>query len=80
MDFKAKIKVKKLGLTVSHMRQHFTFAKAHQDWTVEDWKKVVFTDEIKLNRVKAKGREWVWVREGEKLSDRMVQKTQKYVI
>ena len=78
MGFKAKIKVKKPGLTVRHMRQCFAFATAHQDWTVEDWKKVVFTDETKLNRVEAKGREWVWVREGEKLSDRMVQKTQKY--
>ena len=54
------------------------FALAHQYWTVEDWKRVVWSDETKINRLGSDGRKWVWKKPGEDLNDRLVQGTQKF--
>ena len=48
------------------------FAIAHQDWTVEDWKRIVWSDETKINRLGSDGRKWVWKKKEEGLSDRLV--------
>ena len=40
--FISKKKVKKPFLTVKHKKNRLAFAKRYKDWTVEDWKKVVF--------------------------------------
>ena len=54
------------------------FALAHQHWTIEDWKRVVWSDETKINRLGSDGRKWVWKKAGEGLNDRQVQGTQKF--
>jgi hypothetical protein len=55
------------------------FAMAHLHCTVEDWKRVVYTDETKVNHLGSDGRKWVWKRPGEEaLSDRLVEGTVKF--
>jgi hypothetical protein len=54
------------------------FALRHKDWTLEDWKKVVWSDETKINRVGSDGKKWVWKSQGEKLNDRLVEGTVKF--
>ena len=54
------------------------FAEAHKHWTVDDWKRVVWTDETKINRLGSDGKRWVWKKAGEGLSDRLVQGTVKF--
>ena len=54
------------------------FALAHQYWTVEDWKRVVWSDETKINRLGSDGRKWAWKKSGEGLSDRLVEGTLKF--
>ena len=54
------------------------FALAHQHWTVEDWKRVVWSDETKINRLGSDGRKWAWKKSGEGLSDRLVEGTLKF--
>jgi transposase len=54
------------------------FAIAHQHWTAEDWKRVVWSDETKINRLGSDGRKCAWKRSGEGLSDRLVQRTLKF--
>ena len=54
------------------------FALAHKDWTVEDWKRVVWSDETKINCMGSHGRQWVWKKAGEGLSDRVVQGARKF--
>src|SRR3984957_13248717 len=75
---KAVAKKKKPFLSKRHKKERMDFALAHQDWTVEDWKKVVWSDETKINRLRSDGRKWVWKKAGEGLSDRLVQGTQKF--
>ena len=54
------------------------FALAHQDWTVEGWKLVVWSDETKINRLGSDGRVWGWKKAGEGLSDRLARETAKF--
>ncbi len=51
---------------------------AHKDWTVEDWERVVWSDETKINCLGSDGCKWVWKRLGEGLSDRLVEGTVKF--
>jgi transposase len=75
---KAVVKKKKPLLTPRHKRERMDFAIAHKDWTIEDWKVVVWSDESKINRLGSDGRKWVWKRAGEGLSDRLVSGTVKF--
>src|SRR5436189_115219 len=75
---KAVVKAKKPVLTKRHRKERLDFALAHQDWTVEDWKTVVWSDETKINRLGSDGRIWVWKKDGEGLSDRLVKETKKF--
>ena len=45
---------------------------------MEDWKKVVWSDETKINHLGSDGRKWVWKKAGEGLSDRLVEGTLKF--
>jgi hypothetical protein len=55
---KAVVKKKKPRLLPRHIRQRMNFALRHQHWTVEDWKRVVWSNETKINRMGSDGCEW----------------------
>src|SRR5215469_2041447 len=74
----AVVKRKRPLLTEKHKKERLDFAIAHQDWTLEDWKKVVWSDETKINRLGSDGRKWVWKKAGEALNERLVNGTVKF--
>jgi hypothetical protein len=78
VGMKAVVKKKKPLLTKHHCANRLNFAIEHQDWTIEDWKKVVWSDETKINRLKSDGCTWVWKKKREGLSDRLVEGTLKF--
>ncbi len=55
-----------------------TIARIHEEWTVEDWKRVVFSHETKINRFNADGRTWCWVNDQKIFPDRAVKQTVKH--
>jgi len=61
-DMKAVVKKKQPYLMDSHKKARLDFAFRYVDWTVDDWKKVIWSD----------GHQWVWKKKGEPLSDRTV--------
>ena len=76
---KAVVKRKRPFLSKRHQRARLDWAIAHQDWTVEDWKRVVYSDETKINRLGSDGRTYVYKFPGEEnLSDRLVEGTVKF--
>ena len=75
---KAVVKKKRPLLSAKHCKSHLDFAHAHKDWTVEDWKKVIWTDKTKINCLGLDGRKWVWKRPGKGLNDRLVEGTVKF--
>ena len=56
MGLKALVKKKKQKLTQKQMKDRLDFAIAHQHWTVDDWKRVIWSDETKINRIGSDGR------------------------
>jgi len=57
---------------------HFNFAYTHKDWTIDNWKRVVWSDEIKINHLGSDGHKWAWKKAGEVLNNRLVQGTLKF--
>ena len=45
---------------------------------MDDWKRVFWSDETKINCLGSDGRQWVWKKNGEGLSDRLVKGTKKF--
>jgi len=74
---KAVVK-KKHPMLTKHHKEWMDFAVSHLQWTLEDWKRVVWSDETKVNCARSDGKKWVWKRLGEPLSDRLVQGTRKF--
>ena len=44
-------KSKKPFLKPEHRRRHLKFAECHKEWTVDDWKRVIWSDETKISRL-----------------------------
>ena len=75
---KAATKKKKPRLMPRHICQHLDFATKYQHWTTEDWKRVVWSDETKINRLGSDGHEWVWKRPGGVMTEQHVKGTVKF--
>ena len=71
-------KKKKPLLTTRHCKARLNFALKYQNWTVEDWKRVFWSDETKINRLGSDGKQWVWKPIGAGLIEREVQGTVKF--
>lgn len=77
-NFNSTLKKAALPLTPSRKKIRLAWAKAHKDWTVDDWKRVIFSDETKVNRLGSDGRRWTWVQKGERLRDHNVNHAYKH--
>lgn len=75
---KGRAPIKKPLLTAKHIKARYNFGLKHQSWTVDDWKRVLFTDETKLNKRGSDGKVWTWRRTGELLKPKHVKTTIKH--
>jgi hypothetical protein len=55
IGIQARKKAKKPFLSKAHKQARLRWAQAHQHWTVDDWKRVIFSDETKINLWNAGG-------------------------
>jgi transposase len=74
----AVVKQKKPRLLPRHIRQRLDFALRHQHWTVEDWKRVIWSDETKINRLGSDGRDYVWKKPGSAITEQHIKGTVKF--
>jgi hypothetical protein len=77
-QFYAATKKKTPLLKHAHCIWHLQFARYYENWTVEDWKRVPWTDETKINRIGSDGKVHIWKQRGELLSDRTTSPTVKH--
>jgi len=50
-NFHSVVKQKCPLFKKAHQWDRLKFAQYHQNWTVEDWKRVLWSDETKINRI-----------------------------
>lgn len=74
----ARVKRKKPLLSKTHRHKRLAFAKKYMHWTVEDWERVIWSDESKFQIFGSDGRQYCWKREGENLDNRLVKPTVKF--
>lgn len=71
-DFFSSIKKPALPLTSTRKKKRLAWAKKYKGWSVEDWKRVIFSDETKINRFGSDGKLWTWIKRGEPPKDHNV--------
>lgn len=74
----AIVKAPKPLLKASHYRQRREFAEKYQHWTNDDWERVIYSDEVKINRIQSDGRCWVWKKKGAPRTKQHVKQTVKH--
>lgn len=77
-DIRAKRKPKVLPLTPSRKKNRLLWAKEYRNWTADDWKKVVFSDETKINRLGSDGAQWFWNASNEEIREHHLQHMYKH--
>jgi transposase len=76
--FKSAEKKEKPQLSSKNIKSRFEFAKSHKDWTLDDWKRVIFSDETKINRFNSDGRTWYWSKDPSILDEKSVKPSVKH--
>ena len=74
----ARVKKSKPLLSQKNIKARLEFATSHLHWTIDDWKRVIFSDETKINCFCSDGQYWCWVEKGEGLTERIVRKIVKH--
>ncbi|KAL1923169.1 uncharacterized protein VTP21DRAFT_9545 [Calcarisporiella thermophila] len=77
-DYVARVKRKKPFLSKRHRLRSLAFAKEYSSWTVEDWSRVIFSDECQIRIFGNERREWFWKKRNEPLQERHIQPTIKH--
>ena len=75
---RSSVRLKRPQLTAAHKRDRLAWAKAHRDWTLEDWKSVTWSDEVKINRIGSDEQHWTWRKPGESLRAHHILETEKF--
>jgi len=66
LGYRARVAAIKPFLNPSHIAKRLEFALSHQHWTVEEWKRVIWTDESSFQIGQNSRRTIVWRRKSEK--------------
>ena len=76
--FGAVVKQKRPKLSPKNVKDRLDFALRHKDWTLDDWKRVIWSDETKINRFCSDGLRWCWLRDSSTLQERAITPTMKH--
>ncbi|KAG1388993.1 hypothetical protein G6F60_013505 [Rhizopus arrhizus] len=60
------------------MKRRLAWAKKYQNWTTDDWRRVVFSDETKVNIWGSDGCKYYWSRPGDPLKPHHIDVTVKH--
>ncbi|KAF8698566.1 Transposase, partial [Rhizoctonia solani] len=69
---------KKPAITKEHIKAHYGFAMAHQRWTIDNWKRVQWSDETKVNRFRSDEHCYAYKRVGQAPQPHLIIKAHKH--
>lgn len=72
------VKKKKPALSEKNVKARIEFCKSHKNWTIDDWKRVIWSDETKVNRFQSDGIQYCWKRPNETIQRNHVKQTVKH--
>lgn len=72
------VKKKQPLLSARHRKLRLMWAMKYRDYTLADWKRVIWSDKTKINRLGSDGRKYTWKKDGEGLIDREIIGTKKF--
>ena len=78
LGLKGRVAVKKPRLTTVHKQKRLVWAKEHKNWTVEEWNRVLWSDESKFEIFGNKRRSFVRRRVGERMLEQCTMQTIKH--
>ncbi|CAF4419320.1 unnamed protein product, partial [Rotaria magnacalcarata] len=58
--YECKTKIKKPFLTIKHKKERLNWCLAHFNWTINDWERVIFSDETTFYVIKHKNKVKIW--------------------
>jgi hypothetical protein len=74
----AQVQQRKPFLSRKHVLALLRFAQRYENWTVDDWKHIIFSDETKINMFNSYGRSWCWIGDGKRVGPQHVHQTMKH--
>jgi len=74
----SKTKRKKPILKKTHRKRRLAWAKKYRDFTVDDWRLVLWSDESKFQLFGSDGRKYCWLKANEQLNQRQIIPTMKF--
>ena len=63
----AQVLQRKAFLSCNHVLACLRFAQRYENWTIDDWKHMIFRDKTKINKFNSEGRSWCWIGDGERI-------------
>jgi transposase len=71
-DLKVVHGIPKPDLTPEHKRKRLEFALAHINWSVDDWKNVIFSDEVLITSRPVNARHLIWTKSTDPLNPDLI--------
>ncbi|KAG1568105.1 hypothetical protein G6F48_013687 [Rhizopus delemar] len=65
-------------LTAEHKKARLAWAKKHQCWTIHHWRRIIFSDEAKINIWGSDSCKYYWKRKGDRLQPHHIEVTVKH--
>ena len=78
LGYYAKKKTKKPKLIKRHRLKRNQWACEHMDWTIDDWKRVIFSDEVKFNLICSDGVQYAWIPKNDRFNENGITPTVKF--
>ena len=74
----SRVKRKKPYLSKEHQKRRLEFAKKYENWTIENWSRVIWSDESKFKIFRSDRKQYYWKYSNKPLNQFYVKPTMKF--